>query len=106
MKLDNEVPRDAWEEYNKRIDAIVSNPSEYGLPDAILPVVQFLGYFCPVNPPCNNIANMSSYGIMGELSGMCDVDVNTVSRLMLKLGYKVYYNGTPEWSMMRALFEE
>lgn len=99
--LNNEV----WDAYNATLGEIIANPKEYGFDETIIPVCQFLAYFCPVNPPCNNFANMTSVQIIAELDSIVDVDVNTISKLMIALGFKIYYNGTPEWSMMRAIFE-
>lgn len=100
--LNNEV----WDAYNATLGDIIANPKEHGFDDTIIPVCQFLAYFCPVNPPCNNFANMTSVQIIAELDSIVDVDVNTISKLMIALGFKIYYNGTPEWSMMRAIFED
>ena len=106
MKLDEYVPVEEWNHYNKTLSSIIEDPKAYGFDDNIIPVCQFLAYFCPVNPPCENFANMSSFRIVHEeLSSIVEIDINTVSRLMLRLGYQLYYNGTAEWSMMRALFE-
>lgn len=100
--LNNEV----WNAYNATLGEIIANPKDYGFDETIIPVCQFLAYFCPVNPPCNNFANMTSAQIIDELAGIVDVDVNTISKLMIALGFKIYYKGTPEWSMMRAIFED
>lgn len=106
MMLDEKLPLNEWKAYNENLNAIIDNPADFGFDDTIIPVCQFLAYFCPVNPPCNNFANMTSVQIIDELAGIVDVDINTVCRLMLTLGYKIYYKGSPEWSMMRAVFED
>ncbi|MBO5272299.1 MAG: hypothetical protein J6B30_05745 [Muribaculaceae bacterium] len=106
MMFDEKLPLNEWKAYNDSLNAIIANPKEYGFDNTIIPVCQFLAYFCPVNPPCNNFANMTTVQIISELDGIVDVDINTVCRLMLALGYKIYYKGSPEWSMMRAGFEE
>ncbi|MBR3830771.1 MAG: hypothetical protein IKJ52_05920 [Muribaculaceae bacterium] len=100
--LNNEV----WNAYNTTLGDIIANPKGHGFDETIIPVCLFLAYFCPVNPPCNNFANMTSVQIIAELDSIVDVDVNTISKLMIALGFNIYYNGTPEWSMMRAIFED
>ena len=104
--LDEQLNHEAWDVYNTTLGDIIANYKEYGFDETIIPVCQFLAYFCPVNPPCNNFANMTSVQIIAELDSIVDVDVNTISKLMIALGYKIYYNGTSEWSMMRAVFED
>lgn len=104
--LDEQLNHEAWDDYNAILGEILANPKEYEFDDTIIPVCQFLAYFCPVNPPCNNFANMTTVQIISELDGIVDVDINTVCRLMLTLGYKIYYKGPTEWSMMRAIFED
>lgn len=104
--LDENLNLEVWNAYNANLGEVIANPNEYGFDETIIPVCQFLAYFCPVNPPCNNFANMTSVQIIAELDSIVDVDVNTISKLMIALGFKIYYNGTPEWSMMRAIFED
>lgn len=104
--FDEDLNHEEYKAYNENINAIIANPEDFGFDDTIIPVCQFLAYFCPVNPPCYNFANMSSVQIIDELAGIVDIDVNTMSKLMTALGYKIYYKGTPEWSMMRAIFIE
>ena len=53
--LNNEV----WDAYNATLGDIIANPKGHGFDDTIIPVCQYLGYFCPVNPPCYNLANMT-----------------------------------------------
>ncbi len=53
------------------------------------------------------LANKTFYGILEELSGMVDIDVNTITRLMTELGYCIYsLNCSPEWSMHQALLPD
>lgn len=104
--LDENLNHEVWDDYNAILGDIIANPKDYGFDECIIPVCQFLAYFCPVNPPCNNFANMTTSQIMLELAGIVEVPMNDVSKLMLRLGYKIYYNGSPEWSMMRAVFED
>lgn len=103
---DENLNTEVWDAYNATLGDIIANPKGYGFDETIIPVCHFLAYFCPVNPPCNNFANMTSVQIIDELAGIVDVDVNTISKLMIALDFKIYYNGTPEWSMMRAIFED
>lgn len=100
--LNNEV----WDAYNATLGDIIANPKGHGFDDTIIPVCHYLGYFCPVNPPCYNIANMTTAQIIGELNGIVDVDINTVCKLMLALGFQIYLRGCPEWSMMRVFDDE
>lgn len=104
--LDEQLNHEVWDEYNAILGKILADPKGYGFDDTIIPVCHFLAYFCPVNPPCNNFANMTTVQIIAELDSIVDVDVNTISKLMIALGFKIYYNGTSEWSMMRAVFED
>lgn len=103
---DENLNTEVWDAYNATLGDIIANYKDYGFDVTIIPVCQFLAYFCPVNPPCNNFANMTSVQIIAELDSIVDVDVNTISKLMIALGFKIYYNGTSEWSMMRAIFED
>ena len=106
MLYDENLNHEVWDEYNAVLGEIIANPKEYGFDDTIIPVCQYLGYFCPVNPPCYNLANMTTAQIIGELNGIVDVDINTVCKLMLALGFQIYLRGCPEWSMMRASFDD
>lgn len=103
---DENLNTEVWDAYNATLGDIIANYKEYGFDETIIPVCQFLAYFCPVNPPCNNFANMTSVQIIAELDSIVDVDVNTISKLMIALGFNIYYKDTPEWSMMRAIFED
>ncbi len=106
MILDPNINIEAYEAYTRKLELITSNPKDYGFNNTIILVCQYLGYFCPVNPPCYNFANMTTAQIISELDGIVEVDINTVCKLLLALGYKIHLRGCPEWSMMRALFEE
>ena len=107
MKLDPNIDSKAYEAYTRKLQLIIDDPKAYGFDERIIVVCQYLGYFFPEDTTEVAFANRTSYGIIDELSGMIDIDVNTICRLMLELGYRVSsLNHSPEWSMRQALFPD
>lgn len=107
MKLDPNIDPKEYEAYTNKLQLIIDNPKAYGFDDRIIVVCQYLAYFFPTDTTDLGVANRTSYGIIDELSGMIDIDVNSICRIMLELGYRVSsLNHSPEWSMRQAMFPD
>lgn len=104
MKIDPAIV--GYEAYNEKIKNLIAAPEALGFDPNIVAVAQYLSYFCPVNPPEDCFDNRTSAGIISDLAGIVDIDINTVTRLMLHLGYSIYYRGEPRWAMERALYDD
>ena len=107
MKLDPNIDPKAYEAYTRKLQLIIDDPRAYGFDERIIVVCQYLAYFFPEDINDVAFANRTSYGIIDELSGMVDIDVNSICRLMIELGYRVSsLNHSPEWSMRQAMFPD
>ena len=106
MKLDPSINENEYLAYHNKLEEIINDPKANGFDENIIVVCQYLAFYFPVNPPCNNVNNITTMGIVDELSGMVDIDINTVARLMLTIGYRTYAGRSPEWSRMIALFDD
>ncbi len=60
----------------------------------------------PQNPPVDSASNRSSREIAESLEDICRLDYNTITHVMIRLGYTLYIDEPqswegPKWSIMR-----
>lgn len=70
------------------------------------PLLDYLELYRPMEN-YDGVADRSSSGIQSDLVDIIDIDVNTIARYMIALGYKVViWHGYAYWNMHCTLYDE
>lgn len=87
--------------YMNKIEVILYHHDELGLPVDAVFVAMYLRQFRPIIPAWMSLDNESSRSIQETLSGVREVEINTVSDVLLMMGYQLYFDGDlpPVWAM-------
>lgn len=87
--------------YMNKIEVILYHHDELGLPVDAVFVAMYLRQFRPIIPAGMSLDNESSRSIQETLSGVREVEINTVSDVLLMMGYQLYFDGDlpPVWVM-------
>lgn len=96
------MPADYLEEINK----IIGDALDGKLPPEAAVLATVLKEVRPQIPPTQSSSNRSSREIAEMLEDICDLDFNTITAVMLRLGFELYVDEPsgwigPQWSIMR-----
>ena len=87
--------------YDEKIELMIDQPEEIGLPEEASFVAQYLAQYRPILPPARHLDNESSMDIADTLESVGLIGPKLISHIMKMLGYKLYFQGVsmPVWSM-------
>lgn len=92
------------QEYLDLCDDIAQDPAKYGLSNEAAVVAALLKDYRPEKNDLGNLPMWTSKDIVELVDDMVNIDINEVSRLMMKLGYRPERRfGARSWNMRMVL---
>lgn len=89
--------------YLKRLEEIIADPDDFGLPPLAPVVAMWLRDFRPGNPEQHHEFDHASQEIADDLADVAAVSTNEIALVMVAAGYRIRrYIGGALWSMEYA----